>query len=834
MEKLNPPLIKGTLPAFYGNRLEVPFEMNKSVSVQEVKSFSLKIKTIQSNQILNYTVKQDQVVWDQNNSKVIFDISSFISLNSLNPLNIGQFYKIQIAYIGFDDTIGYYSTAGVSKYTAEPSIQIVENQHGKIYTGEYRQTDIAEKVHSYTFSLYDSKDNLIETSGTMLHNNTLDTEAGFSFDTYTIQKELLDNEVYYLTYSIKTVNGLEKSVQKRGIVKTRSINSDLHEKAKLVCNLDEENGYVTISLENKEDISEKQLAIGSFYLLRSSSEDDFNTWDEVYSFVLYGKSIPKQIWKDMTVKQGVTYKYAIEQYNINQLRSNKIESNNITVNFEYAFLFDGKRQLKIKYNPKVSSFKETVLETKIDTIGSKYPFIFRNGNVSYKEFPISGLISFLMDENKLFFAQEENDNYYDTNLTFENIQKERDFKLEVLQWLNNGQPKLFRSPTEGNYLVRLMNISLSPEEALGRMLHSFNCNAYEIAELTSESLLAYNIIDVNKKSENQIRWLSVDLLEKNFSEDENENLLLFPATSLKIDGMTPGDKIIIYTNNSLEGKSVVIGASGSYNIGLNNGITINKLYLGGDLTKKHHGILTYSYNSNEFKGNFDLIKTMQTVQVPVVQFIGFKESENSDGVSNNLLDNLKSIKERIDSIKYIRFSLRDAEQSAVNLPSGDSLDKIRNALMDTNIYKIVPEYEQSYWYDGYNNKKLDKNNNYNSKIIINENKDQPIDLQVTKEYIIKHPKDITSIQIGAGVICEICYQKIIINYELEQKDKTLIDLNGELNGKLTTINNIIKPNPNEKISDIYVKLKDVEDDYKQKYAEYCQALELAVKDAERG
>jgi hypothetical protein len=47
--KLNPPLIKGTLPAFYGNRLEVPFEMNKSVSIQEVKSFSLKIKTIQSN-----------------------------------------------------------------------------------------------------------------------------------------------------------------------------------------------------------------------------------------------------------------------------------------------------------------------------------------------------------------------------------------------------------------------------------------------------------------------------------------------------------------------------------------------------------------------------------------------------------------------------------------------------------------------------------------------------------------------------------------------------------------------------------------------------------------
>jgi hypothetical protein len=75
----------------------------------------------------------------------------------------------------------------------------------------------------------------------------------------------------------------------------------------------------------------------------------------------------------------------------------------ILADFEYAYLFDGDRQLKIKYNPKVSSFKNTLLESKIDTIGSKHPFIFRNGNVNYKEFPISGLISYLSDENNLFY-----------------------------------------------------------------------------------------------------------------------------------------------------------------------------------------------------------------------------------------------------------------------------------------------------------------------------------------------------------------------------------------------------------------------------------------------
>jgi hypothetical protein len=38
------------------------------------------------------------------------------------------------------------------------------------------------------------------------------------------------------------------------------------------------------------------------------------------------------------------------------------------------------------------------MESKIDTIGNKYPFIYRNGKVKYKEFPISGLLSYLSDE----------------------------------------------------------------------------------------------------------------------------------------------------------------------------------------------------------------------------------------------------------------------------------------------------------------------------------------------------------------------------------------------------------------------------------------------------
>jgi hypothetical protein len=192
------------------------------------------------------------------------------------------------------------------------------------------------------------------------------------------------------------------------------------------------------------------------------------------------------------------------------------------------FLFDGKRQLKIKFNPKVSSFKDTILESKLDTIGGRYPFIFRNGRTKYKEFPISGLISYWMDNDTLFMPVEHLElekepcrrgqtmadaiSVYSTNLTGNNMAAEREFKLEVLNWLNDGQPKLFRSPAEGNYIVRLMNISLSPDDKLGRMLHTFNCNAYEISEY---DLAKLNFIGGDKVDTSLLEFKSINDVEAN-------------------------------------------------------------------------------------------------------------------------------------------------------------------------------------------------------------------------------------------------------------------------------------------------------------------------------
>lgn len=183
------------------------------------------------------------------------------------------------------------------------------------------------------------------------------------------------------------------------------------------------------------------------------------------------------------------------------------EYNSPTIYFEHIYLSDQNKQLCIKFNPKISSFKETVLENKVETIGGTYPKIFRNGDVRYHEMNLGGLISVLSDNNHLFqeanmFNNNSSHMRVDTPNTnsitfFDNSAQyinENNFKLKVIHWLNNGQPKVLRTPNEGNYIVQLMNVVCTPEEKLGRMLYSFSCTAVEIEQYSIENLLKYNLL----------------------------------------------------------------------------------------------------------------------------------------------------------------------------------------------------------------------------------------------------------------------------------------------------------------------------------------------------
>ena len=64
-----------------------------------------------------------------------------------------------------------------------------------------------------------------------------------------------------------------------------------------------------------------------------------------------------------------------------------------------------------------------------------------------------------------------------------------------MNFLYSDQPKLFRSTPEGNILVRLTDVNLTPNQQLGRMIYDFSCTATEIGECSIENYKLYQIQD---------------------------------------------------------------------------------------------------------------------------------------------------------------------------------------------------------------------------------------------------------------------------------------------------------------------------------------------------
>jgi hypothetical protein len=85
--------------------------------------------------------------------------------------------------------------------------------------------------------------------------------------------------------------------------------------------------------------------------------------------------------------------------------------------------------------------------------------------------------------------------------------------MAALDWLTNGKPKLFRSPGEGNYIVRLMNTSLTPNDTVGRMLHTFSTTAYEIDECNFANLDKYKLLSIPTIDNRIMKFNSINLRE---------------------------------------------------------------------------------------------------------------------------------------------------------------------------------------------------------------------------------------------------------------------------------------------------------------------------------
>lgn len=392
---------------------------------------------------------------------------------------------------------------------------------GKLYFGDGNNNE-TETMQSYCVEVLSTDDETLMTTSTIytggnVDPNVINTKVDLqSLDTSSTTE-------FQLKISITTKN--QYTLSKTYDFQIADFISDDNFSPTFSTSVDNDNGIVTVSVKNSKSV------FGTLYIKRASSVSKFKDWEIMYSHKV-SETINLTL-EDNTVGSLTWYRYAVQLENSKGGLSKTYTSNTILPDFYDAILSRENQQIALRYNYKVSSFKPVVNRSKVDTLGGQYPKFAENAILNYKQFSISGTISGEMDAYQRFLAKDDvyslspsinvlRNNYLTNHeeikdLTRNDMQDwdtstssnypaeqfpsetserfltttqndwmwEREFREQLMTWLNNGEPKLYRSMAEGAMAVMLTDISLTPKDTLGRMLWDFSATVYEIAEADS-------------------------------------------------------------------------------------------------------------------------------------------------------------------------------------------------------------------------------------------------------------------------------------------------------------------------------------------------------------
>ena len=125
-----------------------------------------------------------------------------------------------------------------------------------------------------------------------------------------MNKELSENNLYYIQYAVTTTNGLICYSPRYMIQKSYNLSLLLPSGTNLSAKYDNTNGYVKLSLRIQDEYKSLFFA-GKYKILRASSEDNYMTWYEMCEFELMNEHLNRDIIYDYTVIQGLSYQYAL-------------------------------------------------------------------------------------------------------------------------------------------------------------------------------------------------------------------------------------------------------------------------------------------------------------------------------------------------------------------------------------------------------------------------------------------------------------------------------------------------------------------------------------------
>lgn len=556
--RLFPPIVSPYLPAktitSVSSGITIPFEINALNSLEDIKEIHVLVtRQTNYNSLFNNNYPLGIYVFTAT-STILTNKEFTIPSSILNPdqLSFNEYYKMQIRFS--KDTHGHgltgsalsdyllnetylaqfseWSSVGLIRFIAEPTISVIGNIEGDTnemiagntnsyqidsnylelsgrYTKEgtvtvlnrsFDNTQDNEYLSTWKIQVQDMEENVLIDSGIQRVNIR---GAKMNEFLYNVPFFFTENIDYRIVLFITTANLYEQTY----VYKVRSNHSESNWGSQSYINeytsLDSVIGKVNISFE--APTGSTTPAGGKLIIRRSCEDDNFLYWETIWQY----NSVPALTetdvisYDDFTIESGTIYKYAIS-FIYNNVTYSIVEGPVLSV-FDHAFLTGEGTQLCVKFNPNITSMKVNVSDNVVNTIGGQYPIINRNGNMYYRTFALSGTIAYEMDAEHQFATRSgiygKWINVYGTYFVNRYINQQNDrvtqrkFRELVMDYLYDDIPKLFRSTPEGNVLVRITDVNLTPKQELARMIYDFSCTATEIGEASIENYKLYKVQD---------------------------------------------------------------------------------------------------------------------------------------------------------------------------------------------------------------------------------------------------------------------------------------------------------------------------------------------------
>lgn len=458
-------------------------------------------------------------------------ISNLIGFNSANEEHLG--------IVGFQSR----TTNSYALYTASNTAS------AEFFTFEFKYPfDEEETVLQYEFILYDNSKTKIDGSGLIEYQRYLHQTSV----TWTNNISLADDTTYYLSIYFKTESGFEytKRYELTADYTLATLTVDF------IATNDRENGRMEFELSNVGTTSNALILLRSsfdegydnFKTIAVFETANMTTTTSAKKYFYDYLIEPGMLYKYKFQSATINNSGEIISRGASTTTSAQPQ---IIPDFTGSFFY-GKDDIQINfiYNGQVTGLSKVRKDAFIETIGGKFPFIIRNSNIGYKQFQFSALITHVSDPTRVFrgltyaelisnLTRDSNDNYiissdaknrivneryedfllngpaiftgstssYATLSNFgqnninqqsyisrgDNYIVERQFRKKLIDWLTDGNPKIFKSEAEGLMLVKLTDVSFEPIAELGRLIYNFSCTVTEIAEMTYENLVKYGL-----------------------------------------------------------------------------------------------------------------------------------------------------------------------------------------------------------------------------------------------------------------------------------------------------------------------------------------------------